>query len=86
MPVNCAVLLLPRLEFLCLFGREQSHGDEVQGVDESVGDGEAPGPRDGVAERDRPSMLEQDHGCRGVVGDLGEDVPRVILGEHLPAL
>ena len=44
---------------------------------------EAARPRDRVAERHGPVVLEQEQRRRGVVGDVLEHVPRLLVGEHL---
>jgi hypothetical protein len=46
--------------------------DEVERADEAVGDAVAAGAHDGVAQRHRPVVLEQDERRRRVVRDLLE--------------
>src|SRR5215469_5478293 len=73
------------VQFLGFLGRHQADVDEIERADEPVADAEAAGPRDRVAERYRPVVLEQDQ-RRGRVGrDVLEHVPALFLGEHVHA-
>ena len=49
-----------RLLLRRLLGGDQTDGDEVERADETIGDPEAVGAGDGVAQRNRPMMLDQD--------------------------
>src|SRR4051794_40231609 len=71
---------------LRVLGRDQAEFDEVERADEAVGDPEPAGPRDRVAERDRPVVLEQDQRRGRVVGDLLQDVPRLLVGERVKSV
>src|SRR3954469_672435 len=68
-----------------VLGRDQADLDQVQRADEAVADAEAAGARDGVAQRDRPAVLEQDERGDRVVGDLLEHVPTLAVAEYLDA-
>jgi hypothetical protein len=74
------------VQLLGLFGGDQADLDEVEGADEAVGDAEATGADDGVAQRHSPLVLDQDERRRRVVRDLLEHVPGVLVGEHLDAI
>src|SRR5207248_3412359 len=79
-------LLVVGVEFLGFFGRDQPDLHEVERADESVADPEAARARDGVAERNRPVVLEQKQSGGRVVRDLLEDVPGRLVRERADAL
>jgi hypothetical protein len=74
------------VQLLGLLGGGQADVDEVERADEAVADAEAAGAHDGVAQWHGPVVLEQDERGGGVVGDLLEDVPGVLVGEDLYAV
>src|SRR5512132_1838460 len=79
----------PRLggrERFGFLGSDESDLDEVQRADEALGDAEATRAHDGVAEPDRPAMLEQDERGGGIVRNLRQDVPRFFLREDVDAI
>jgi hypothetical protein len=67
-------------------GGEQPDRHQVEGANEAVADAKATGAGDRIPERHRPVMLQQDEGGGGVVRDVLQDVPGVLLGERLDAL
>ena len=70
------------MELFCLLRAHQPDLDQIKRADEAVADAEAAGIRDRVSKPDRPVMLEQDQ-CRGrVVGDVLQDVPRLIVARR----
>src|SRR3954463_7835626 len=76
---------LQDVHLLRLLGAQQADLHEVERADERVGDAEATGSSDGVAQRHGPVVLEQDQRCSGVVRDVLDDVPRVLVAEDLDA-
>src|SRR5436190_4272709 len=80
----CPVQLL-RMS-LRLLGGHEADCNEVERADEPVGDAEAVRASDRVPERHGPVVLDQEQGGGGVVRDLGEYVPHlVVVGEHVDA-
>src|SRR3954452_1695319 len=65
---------------------EQPDRHEVEWADEAVADSVPTGASDRVAQRHRPVMLEQDQRRRGVVGDLLDDVPGLLVRERADAV
>ena len=65
------------MQFCGFFCGVQPGLDEVQWADEPVADAVATSPGDGVAQRHRPLVFQQDQRGRGSVGDVLEDVPVV---------
>ncbi|MFI1996388.1 hypothetical protein [Actinoplanes sp. NPDC020271] len=63
------------MQFPGLVGVEQTDADQVERADEPVREPEAAGPRDRVAQRHRPVVLDHDQRGRAVVRDLREHVP-----------
>ncbi len=55
-------------------------------MDPLVGEGDAAGIDDRIAERDRPEMLEQDDRRGGSVRNRVRDVPGVLLGNQVTTL
>ena len=74
------------VQLLGLLGGDEPDLDEVERADEAVGDAEAAGAHDGVAQRHRPVVLDQDERRGRVVRDLLEHVPGVLVGEDLDAV
>jgi hypothetical protein len=52
-------------------------------ADEAIADPEAASAGDGVPQRDRPVMLEENESRGRVVRDLLEDIPSLLIGEAL---
>jgi hypothetical protein len=77
---------LHRVKLLRLLGGHQADLDEVQRADESIADPISVRARDRVPERDRPVMLDQQERGGRVIRYLPDDVPRLLLGEHLDAV
>src|SRR3954454_4023000 len=71
------------VQLLGLFCRNQADRDQVERADEAVADPVAAGPRDGIAQRHGPGVLDEQERCGGVVGDLFDDVPGVFVAECL---
>ena len=66
-----------------LFGSDEADGDEVGRMHPRVGQMEAPGVADGVAQPRCPAVLDQRDRRGGVVGDRVVDVPEVGLAEDV---
>ena len=64
-----------------LLGGHETDPDQVERADEPVAHPEPAGAEYGVAQPDRPVVLEQDERRRRAVGDVLEDVPGVGVGE-----
>src|SRR5215208_7104266 len=73
---------LGAVELARLLDRDEPDLDEVERTDEPVADPVSARASDRVAQRHRPMMLEQQQRRRGVVGDLLQNVPGLLLGEH----
>src|SRR3954447_23921097 len=76
---------LQDVHLLRLLRAQQADLHKVERADERVRDAEAAGTSDGVAQRHGPVVLEQDQRGSGVVGNVLDDVPRVLVAEDLDA-
>src|SRR5215469_6238692 len=79
---------LDRLHHVQVFGllsRHEPDLDEIKRADEPVADAEPAGPGDGVPQRYRPVMLQQDERRGGVVGNFFEHVPLLRPREDVDA-
>src|SRR4051794_38028419 len=74
------------VQLLGLLAARQADLDQVERADEAVAEAEPAGASDRVAQRDGPVVLEQDQRGRRVVRDVLEDVPRLLVGEHVYAI
>src|SRR4051795_1589789 len=61
----------------------RTRSDEVERADEAIADPETACARDRVAERHRPMVLDEQEGSRGVVRQLTDDIPGVLIREHV---
>lgn len=73
------------VQFLCLFGGHQADIHEVERADEAVADAEPACPDDGVPERHGPVVLQEHQRGRGVIRNLLQHIPAVLLAEDLHA-
>src|SRR4051794_38224146 len=69
-----------------LGGSEHADGDEVERTDEAVGDAMASCAGDGVAQGDRPVMLDEQQSGGRVRRYLAEDIPCILFGEDMHAV
>src|SRR4051812_1462066 len=77
---------LHAVQMRSLVGGDQADLHEVQRADEAVADAEPARADDRVAQRYRPVVLDQDERGSRVVRDVGEDVPRLLVREHVHAV
>src|SRR6478735_2410572 len=63
--------------------RDGSDGHEVAGVDPLVGESDAAGSGDGVAQRDGPKVLDEQDRGRRPVGDGVGYVPDLVVGDEV---
>src|SRR3954453_12395002 len=80
---------LAGLELVQLLGvrcRHHADGHQIERADEAVADPEPARPYDGVAQPDRPMVLQEHQGRGRVVGDLLEDVPRGLVRKQVASL
>src|SRR5215210_5233193 len=74
------------VELARLLARDQPDLDEVERADEAIADAVPAGARDRVAQRHGPVVLDQDQRRGGVVRDLFDHVPRLLVGEDSDAV
>src|ERR1700727_2526780 len=63
--------------------RDKPDLDQVKRADEAVTDPEAADACNRVAQRDRPAMLEQNDRRSRVIGNVLQDIPRLVIGEDV---
>ena len=73
----------PRRATKPIRGRGDTDRDQVLRVDPLVGERDAAGVDDRIAERDRPHVLEQDDRRGGSVRDRVRDVPGLLVGDQV---
>jgi hypothetical protein len=74
------------VQFGGFLGGVQAGLDQVQRADEPITDAVPTGPDDGVAQRNRPLVFQQDERGRGAIGDVLQDVPVLGIAERVEAL
>jgi hypothetical protein len=74
------------MKLLGFLGRHQPDSDEVERADEPIADAEAARADNRVPQRNRPVMLQQDEGGRGVIGNVFEHVPLTGVAEHVDSV
>src|SRR3954471_3403636 len=75
--------LMQPLRVLC---RHHADGHQIERADEAVADPEAACPDDGIAQPDRPVVLQEHKGRGRVVGNLFEYVPRNLVRQQMASL
>src|SRR4051812_44372218 len=77
---------LELMQLLRVRCRHHADGHQIERADEAVADPEPAGPDDGVAQPDRPVVLQKHERRSRVVGNLLEDVPRGLVRQQVASL